>query len=319
MMDKPARSKNKFLMFLPKPASANIFQNHTFSPTKDKRSEFNQTKLKTHIGKGFSGPIISIIPADARRNTKNSSFEAQQEPTSPKVSCIGQIKHKKKVIKNEKHASPPKDFKPVQPKKKVSKIRSLFSSKTPTGRRSDDSDGKSELSDKAPSLSQTRRFSNGRDSLSSFDWMAQVAPVDGDSDEESEEEEEREIIIPFSAPILVGGVGGGVVALEPRKEINLWKRRTMAQPRPLQVDEEKYENGGDWRRSNEHCFENGGGWRRSDDMAKVNACMEDDVAKLNEVANWNKDTLPSIIAAKDGKESWVSKIIVGATDSGFEK
>ncbi|CAL5349463.1 unnamed protein product [Camellia sinensis] len=238
MMDKPARSKNKFLMFLPKPASANTFQNHTFSPTKDKRSEFHQTKLKTHIGKGFSGPIISIIPADARRNTKkNSSFEAQQEPTSPKVSCMGQIKHKKKVIKNEKHASPPKDFKPVEPKKKVSKIRSLFSSKTPTGRKSDDSDGKSDLSDKAPSLSQTTRFSNGRDSLSSLDWMAQVAPVDGDSDEESEEEEEeREIIIPFSAPILVGGGGGGVVALEPRKEINLWKRRTIAQPMPLQVN-----------------------------------------------------------------------------------
>ncbi|KAI8005151.1 Uncharacterized protein LOK49_LG08G00184 [Camellia lanceoleosa] len=223
-------------MFLPKPVSANNFQNHTFSPTKDKRSEFNQTKLKTNIGKGFSGPIISIIPPDARRNTKNSSFEAQQEPTSPKVSCIGQIKHKK-VIKNEKHASPPKDFKPVEPKKKVSKIRSLFSSKTPTGRKSDDSDGKSELSDKAPSLSQTRRFSNGRDARSSFDWMAHVAPVDGDSDEESEgEEEEREIITPFSAPILVGGGGGGVVALEPRKEINLWKRRTTAQPRPLQVN-----------------------------------------------------------------------------------
>ncbi|KAG5542489.1 hypothetical protein RHGRI_022136 [Rhododendron griersonianum] len=74
--------------------------------------------------------------------------------------------------------------------------------------------------------------------------MAQIASMDGDndreyfSDEESEGEEE-EVIIPFSAPIILvgdgGGGGGGGVALEPKKEINLWKRRTMPQSRPTQV------------------------------------------------------------------------------------
>jgi hypothetical protein len=69
--------------------------------------------------------------------------------------------------------------------------------------------------------------------------MAQIAPMDRDhrnyySDEERGEsdEEEEEFMIPFSAPMMIGGG----VPLQPRKEINLWKRRTMAPPRPLQLN-----------------------------------------------------------------------------------
>ncbi|GFS36010.1 hypothetical protein Acr_00g0043370 [Actinidia rufa] len=88
-------------------------------------------------------------------------------------------------------------------------------------------------SDLGPSLSQIKRFTSGRDSLAGFDWMAQIAPAEGDqgnyySDEDSDGEEE--VIVPFSAPILVG------VDLEPKKEINLWNRRTVTQPRPLRVN-----------------------------------------------------------------------------------
>ena len=56
--------------------------------------------------------------------------------------------------------------------------------------------------------------------------------------------EDDEILILFSALILVGGGngddddGGGRPCLKfkPRNKINLWKRRTMALPRPLQLN-----------------------------------------------------------------------------------
>uniref|UniRef100_A0A5B7BNF0 Uncharacterized protein n=1 Tax=Davidia involucrata TaxID=16924 RepID=A0A5B7BNF0_DAVIN len=90
--------------------------------------------MKTHVGRGFFDPIISIIPAEARRKPKNSSFEAQ-EPTSPKVSCMGQIKRKMKIKKTKQIVVLlPKDFKPVsspsEAKKKPSilnSIRNMFS------------------------------------------------------------------------------------------------------------------------------------------------------------------------------------------------
>lgn len=104
------------------------------------------------------------------------------------------------------------------------------------------------LPDRAPSLSQMERFASGRDTLASVDWSAEFGPVlDADhrdyyhyySDEErresDQEEEDEEVIIPFSAPIPVGGGIDSQVNPRPRKEINLWKRRTMAPPRPLQL------------------------------------------------------------------------------------
>ncbi|KAK9271189.1 hypothetical protein L1049_026779 [Liquidambar formosana] len=246
-MEKPAKSKNKILKFLPKAASAVTFQNPPFSPGREKRLD-NASKLRAYAGRGFSGPIM--IPVEARRKSKNESFDTQ-EPTSPKVSCMGQIKHKKKIHKS-KRASPPKNVikpvssskevkkqKPKELKKQTSTIRNLFRSTKP-GRKSDATADRPPLvPDRAPSLSQMKRFASGRESFASFDWTAQIAPVDSDhrdyySDEEREESDgEEEAKIPFSAPMMLGG---GEVALEPRKEVNLWKRRTMAPPRPLQLN-----------------------------------------------------------------------------------
>lgn len=258
-MEKQAKSKNKILKFLPRAASAVSvsFQNvPPFSPGRDRRSEIHLNKLKNHAGRGFSGPIISMIPDEARRKPKNGGFDSQ-EPTSPKVSCMGQIKHKKKMIKKAKRTNapaplPPQKVKavttttttspPREIKKHASAIRRIFAgARKPAGRKSDASvDYKPALSDdhEAPCLSQMNRFASGRNSLADFDWMAQIAPVDREhrnyySDEERGEsdEEEEEVMIPFSAPMMMGGG----VALQPRKEINLWKRRTMAPPRPLEL------------------------------------------------------------------------------------
>ncbi|KAL2512816.1 Uncharacterized protein Adt_18416 [Abeliophyllum distichum] len=220
-MEKP--SKNKILKFLPKATQAAVsFQHPPFSPGKD--------KLKPR----FSGAMVSMIPAEARRRSKNSNFETQ-EPTSPKVSCMGQIKHKKKLSK--KHLSLPKGFKPAvaplppspQLKKNPSRIRNIFKA---AGRKSDASVeyNKPPLPDRAASVSQMKRFASSRDTFANFDWTkVQIAP------EEREFDSDEESIIPFSAPILVAG-SSYTAALEPRKEINLWKRRTMAQPKPLKLN-----------------------------------------------------------------------------------
>ncbi|XWS24540.1 hypothetical protein CRYUN_Cryun28dG0111600 [Craigia yunnanensis] len=243
-MEKQAKFKNKILKFLPKAASAVsvIFQNSAFSPGRNKRSDNYTSKYKTYAGKGFSGPIISIIPDEARRKSKSETFETQ-EPTSPKVSCMGQIKHKKK-IKKAKRVSPSKGLKPVSdqfpsPREvKASKLRRIFSMAKPA-RKSDTSSNKTELPDRVRSLGQMKRFASGRDAFANFDWMDQIAPMEADhrdyySDEERRDSdvEEEEVIIPFSAPMTVGGG----VPLQPRKEINIWKRRTMNPPRPLQLN-----------------------------------------------------------------------------------
>ncbi|XP_061359303.1 uncharacterized protein At1g76070-like [Gastrolobium bilobum] len=267
-MERHLKLKNKILKILPKTVSAITvtFQNPPFSPGRDHKSRPENTTrwLKPHGGKGFSGPIISMIPDEARRKSNDGGNGIEnQEPTSPKISCMGQIKHKKKQIKKAKanNKSLPKEARKVVSnassstsrdivaKKRVSTFqRMLFHVAKPrsAGRKSDASatqPNKDEFADKAPRVSQMKRFASGRDALANFDWKVQVVQegIDYYSDEDrvdSDDAEEEDVIIPFSAPILVGGgVGhGGELNLKPRKEINLWKRRTMAPPRPLQLD-----------------------------------------------------------------------------------
>ncbi|KAK6277906.1 hypothetical protein POUND7_018229 [Theobroma cacao] len=242
-MEKQAKPRNKILKFLPKAASAVsvTFQNPPFSPGRDKRYD-NTGKHKAYAGRGFSGPIVSIIPDEARRKSKSETFETQ-EPTSPKVSCMGQIKQKKNIRKAQR-VSRPKELKPVsgsseeEVKKHASKLKRIFSMAKPA-RKSETSSKKTELPDRAPSLGQMKRFASGRDAFSNFDWMAQIAPAEADhrdyySDEERRDSdvEDDDVIIPFSAPMRVGGE----MPLQPRKEINLWKRRTMNPPRPLRLN-----------------------------------------------------------------------------------
>lgn len=251
-MEKHTKPRSNILKFLPKAASAVTFQNPPFSPGKDKRPDIHINKLRAHTGKGFSGPIISIIPDEARRKSKNEGFE-NQEPTSPKVSCMGQIikhkaNHQKKKMSHKKSASLPKDIKPGavsssprEVKKQASKFRRLFIGVKPA-RKSDvyDDDHDQKQPHSAPALSQMKKFASSRNAFSNFDWMAhQISPLESDhrnyySDEEkgNSDDDEEDHIIPFSAPITVGGD----VALQPRKEINLWKRRTMDPPKPLQLN-----------------------------------------------------------------------------------
>ncbi|CAK8569140.1 unnamed protein product [Lathyrus sativus] len=225
-MEKNLKLKNKILKILPKTVSAITltFQNHPFSPSKDHKS-----KPRGGV-KGFSGPIVTVKP----KNVGND----YEEPTSPKISCMGQIKHKKN--KNKK-------AKDIEVKKRVTTFQKMLfhvgKTKPDERRKSDACVALEERTRTTHNVSQMKRFASGRGTFDNFDWKAHVGEEEINnyySDEEriESDDEDEEFMIPFSAPILVGGGGGGDhgLDLKPRKEINLWKRRTMAPPRPLQLD-----------------------------------------------------------------------------------
>ncbi|CAL0333183.1 unnamed protein product [Lupinus luteus] len=277
MENKQPKLKNKILSILPKAAAAVsvTFQNSPFSPRRDHKLRSDHNATKWHKGaKGFSGPMI---PEEARRKPKDGGVETQ-EPTSPKISCIGQIKQKKKQIHKAKaktmslptsdsirsnvsganhvgseFSSTLKETDTVVKKKHPqNKFQKMFfhAAKPKTGSRKklppdysvlgkETYFNKEVVSDRAPPMGDMRRFASGRETFANFDWKAQITPEEMDQRDcfTDVEEDDNEVIIPFSAPILVSGGSGRYsdLNLQPRKEINIWKRRTMEPPRPLQL------------------------------------------------------------------------------------
>ncbi|XP_020092664.1 uncharacterized protein At1g76070 isoform X2 [Ananas comosus] len=214
------RSKNSgFLRFLAKSTSFSIPRHHLYNPPRE-RSYFN---------KAFSGPIVSIIPAEARYKEERSTVDGE-EPLSPKVSCIGRIKGKKRS--SEPKRPPPSSVQQQQQqqqKKKKKKQHAYFSFRGKAVEERADEKGRRsgaavEGGGGAPRIGEMRRFASGRETIADFDWKKG----------ESSAYDDHEVIIAYSAPLTVGGADWAV-APEPRKEVNIWKRRTMAPPRPLQV------------------------------------------------------------------------------------
>ncbi|KAL2895303.1 hypothetical protein RDABS01_011212 [Bienertia sinuspersici] len=279
--------KNLFLKFLPKAASAVSFQNPQYSPGRDHHhhNHHHSSKLKAHAHKGFSGPInFSVLPDEARGKPKNDGSYEAHEPTSPKVSCMGQIKNKhkkikklRKIVSNKKNnniacndsSCAIKSEEVNNKKSSSSSISKFFTKKSSSSKGSSDNKKDHGKNDRittldhkinAPSLGKMNKFASGRESLANFDWTAQIAPYDHDRDYYSDDEERRrnhsdededgddddeEVIIPYSAPILMVGGRSSLSRdgdddnhqdLEPRKEVNLWKRRTMAPPPPLALN-----------------------------------------------------------------------------------
>ncbi|GAA0145528.1 hypothetical protein LIER_42866 [Lithospermum erythrorhizon] len=191
---------------------------------------------------------------DIGRMVKISSFG---EPISPKISCLGQVKHKKKLAKNIHLFLHPKMCPAMASRNKGSLMKPTFflpeSAKIPSNMRNDHiiTNGVSKqmptnkksscaLSEKWPCLNQMKRFASFHDGeFSDSDWQIAQFKADDYMNEwkcNYFDCEEVEVNIPFSAlSIEIGGRVDDLQDLVPRNEVNLWRRRTIDQPTPLQI------------------------------------------------------------------------------------
>ncbi|KAJ0231616.1 hypothetical protein HA466_0297410 [Hirschfeldia incana] len=249
------KNKNKILKILPKAMSFGQ-RVPPFSPGKDLHHNHNTTSSSSSNKAYFSGPMV-LVP-NAARVRRNKSDAVWDEPTSPKVSCIGQIKlvksKRSSPKKNPKTSSSSSLTKEDDNKGRLSKFKRLFSFSSsaagsntsikphPAAVSEDPVTVTVASSEAVPSLGQMKKFASGRDGLGRFDWEVEMkreeeSPADHRrgyySDDEKrggylrdkEEEEKDDIIIPFSAPL----------SMTPKNEVSLWNRRNMDPPKPLHL------------------------------------------------------------------------------------
>jgi len=148
-MEKLFKIKTTFLKFLSKqpPVSLAGYQNPTLSPCRSPT---------THV--------VSLFPKEARRKHKRGISFSPKEPTSPKVSCMGEIKSKKKKKKKDKKL--PKGIQDVVPNKNVL----LWISKgSYEGGRQGGKEKESAIVSVPPTLDTMKKFTSGRGSLCDFD------------------------------------------------------------------------------------------------------------------------------------------------------
>lgn len=216
----------------------------TFSPARDIRHR-RTTSTVVNRGFFFSGPITPLLPGAARvkRRTKNDVVCA--EPTSPKVSCIGQIKLAKPKCTEKKNraAAAPKNLKTVSSslikevdKRSFSKLKRLFSTGKNLSRKST-STAVIEHPVAAPSLGKMKQFASSREALGGFDWTVEKKREESQLDYRRRySTDDRDIMIPCSLMrIPLTQPEGLSLCPRPKSEVNLWKRRTMDRPKPLQV------------------------------------------------------------------------------------
>nr|CAD1821302.1 unnamed protein product [Ananas comosus var. bracteatus] len=202
-MEKPAtrpKSIVNIFHFLSKPTSLVYIPPH---PPYSPRGE------NTCPNKGFA---VSLVPRAARVRKGKSSSGAEEEPTSPKVSCTGQIKRKKKKKKKNQQQQ--------QQQQLPCRTSTLHADRRENNRIFTENTKSSAMAPPTMmvAVGEMRRFASGRKggavaaaALREFDW----------------EKVEREMKLDAE--------NGGVVK-EARKEVNLWKRRAMAsRPIPLET------------------------------------------------------------------------------------
>ncbi|CAH8334441.1 unnamed protein product [Eruca vesicaria subsp. sativa] len=233
------KNKNKLLKMLPKAMSFGQRRVPPFSPGKDLHNATSSSNNKS-----FSGPMV-LVPNAARVRRNKTDDAVWDEPTSPKVSCIGQIK----LVKS-KRSSPKKNpktsslTKEDDHKGRLSKFKRLFSFPSTAGGNTSRKSHPVAVAEHpvtvVPSLGQMKKFASGRDALGRFEMKREeeYSPADdhgrgyysdderrGDYLREDKEEEGDDVKIPFSAPL----------SLTAKNEVNLWKRRTMDPPKPLHL------------------------------------------------------------------------------------
>ncbi|CAN8292279.1 unnamed protein product [Cochlearia groenlandica] len=206
-----------------------------FSPARDFRH--HRTTSTANRGLFFSSPITPLFPTAgrARRRSKNDAVFA--EPTSPKVSCIGQIKLAKPKCPKTKNRAPHKDHKTTSSsslikednKGSFSKLKRIFSTSKNPSRESNSTALAAAATENpvvakavaAPALGKMKKFASSREALGGFDWTVEMKRGD------------KDLTIPNTMSLPLNQSEG--LSLCPKSEVNLWKRRTMDRPLPLQV------------------------------------------------------------------------------------
>lgn len=161
-MEQLLKIKTTILKFITKqPVSISLvtFQNPTLSPCRSPM---------THV--------VSLFPKEARRKQKRGISFSPKEPTSPKVSCIGQVNRKKKKMK-EKEKKLHREVQQVVSTKKNDSVRGSetkvmvwISKGSFEGRKEGGEEKTSAMVGSAPpSLNAMKKFTSGRGSLYDFD------------------------------------------------------------------------------------------------------------------------------------------------------
>ncbi|KAL9306767.1 hypothetical protein AtEden1_Chr1g0022401 [Arabidopsis thaliana] len=207
-----------------------------FSPRRD----FHQHRTTSTANRGifFSSPLVPTA-ARVKRNTKYEAVFA--EPTSPKVSCIGQVKLAKPTCPEKKNKAP-KNLKSSlsscvikeEDNGSFSKLKRIFSMRSYPSRKSNSTAfataaarehpiAEVDAVTAAPSLGAMKKFASSREALGGFDWTVQM------------KREKEDVMIPCSVGIPLTQLEDLSLCPKPKSEVNLWKRRTMDRPKPLQV------------------------------------------------------------------------------------
>ncbi|CAM8939618.1 unnamed protein product [Rhodiola kirilowii] len=189
-MEKEARevkSKNKLMKYLPRAASALTFQNPRVSPGREAKPRHSDAyRNRAHA---------------AQTAAQNRAFSGPWHLWSPKISCIGQIKEKKKLnkLKREKSKKLEK-VKKSQAKtedkgaknKPISGLGNIFRAKKHVGIGGEDG-GESGAAAARVESDEEECYSD--DDEQRRDW----------DDDDDEEGGRSDVMIPFSAPMMIGG------------------------------------------------------------------------------------------------------------------
>ncbi|EOA36215.1 hypothetical protein CARUB_v10010139mg [Capsella rubella] len=210
-----------------------------FSPGRD--FHHSRTASTVHRGIFFSSPLVPTA-ARVRRSTKNEGVLA--EPTSPKVSCIGQVKLNKPKCSSERKNKATNKLKTAsslsscaikeeENRRSFSKLKRLFSTLSFSSKKSNSTAFATAAVEEpvvavAPSLGKMKKFASSRGALGGFDWTVEMKRQESQSDH-------QDVTIPYSQSMPLTQLEGLSLCPKPKSEVNLWKRRTMDRPKPLQV------------------------------------------------------------------------------------
>ncbi|CAN6463893.1 unnamed protein product [Victoria cruziana] len=219
------RSRDSIFTRLAKFSLAPLGRQERFRAGKDAHVG-THSRLRSDVARGFSG---TLVPAEARIKAKGAGLlGASDEPTSPKVSCMGKVKQTDKKGSSKQAARRTRSFgdpppEPSSPRKKGhSQLTALLGRRrkvlAPPVRAAADSAAAADR----PGLGQVRRLSSRRNALADFDWRSLA-----DDEDHSVE---------CSASWDDVDCGGPAAELQPREEVNLWQRRTIVRPPELQLN-----------------------------------------------------------------------------------